>query len=172
MADILLPRWIITNRNMPAGKRQCKKPVFVAPRQYRSYLVLDGTQLLSDRAKKAYLPKEIPNLFEAWEYRFWAMGIMFAGHPVTECRCCGNAGDVNVERRRNHLGMGGCAKKLCEAYKLLLKDNICVICDQKTTQQKWGVPLCGSACHEAWCEVETQPKALTMALALVGENVV
>lgn len=167
MAEITLPRWILTNMCMPGGRRTAPKPV----------LVVNGREEYKrDRHSASgskYMPKEEKGVFEGWEYRFWAavsVSTRSSASFLTECRGCGNVGGNTIEVRRLHWQHGGCAKKLCAAYKLLLKDKLCVICDCKTSRERWGVPLCGSACEQAWCETESQPKALLAALLLVGDN--
>lgn len=171
MAEITLPRYILTTMNMPGGRRTAKKPVFKAPAPPMSWW---------DRHKmqepKGYQPEELKGVFEGWEYRFWSMNTWLSPSAkygkgiITECRGCGTVGSTEQKIRQMHFNQGGCAKRLCAAYKLLLRDKLCLVCNTKTTQQKWGVPLCGSACQQAWCETETQPKALIDALLLVGDE--
>jgi hypothetical protein len=166
----MIPRWIITQKTMPFGCRQDKKPVLVVvvedswshAKSYGSWL---------HRDKDAYQPLEIPGLFKNWEYRFWAMVPTGPGKILAECRCCGNmAVTCDTPTRQLHFAKGGCTKRLCAAYDLLLKDSKCLICDHWTSSKKFGVPICGSACLQAFCESEPQPKALAEALALVGEE--
>lgn len=164
MANIELPRWIITNRCMSAGYRTAKKPVLIVS-------IVPGRFTYSPNSS-VYEPIELKGVFEKWEYRFWAMactGELTRTSLVAECRGCGTIGSGESASRQLHFAHGGCAKRLCAAYKLLLRDKICVICNAKTGHTKWGVPMCGSACEQAWCEVETCPKALHEALQLVGE---
>ncbi len=161
------PRWIITNRCMSAGHRTAKKPVLIVPRSSFSF-----NERVFGGHSDAYEPAELKGVFEKWEYRFWAMahsGELTRASLIAECRGCGNIGSGDSASRQLHFAKGGCAKRLCAAYKLLLRDKVCVICNAKTSQTKWGVPMCSSACQQAWCEIETQPSALTNALALVGE---
>jgi|ERR1035437_1316709 hypothetical protein len=168
MTELRVPRWIITQMMMPSGRRSGKKPVF----QF-----LTSTWLPPERhvpvyalTKNGYEPTEIPGLFERWEYRFWAM-VVFSGatQMVAECRCCGHIGVNDLVTRRQHPSKGGCTKRLLHAYKLLQRDQRCVICDGHTTTEKWGVPLCSSGCQQAWCENEAQPSSLTQALGLLEE---
>ena len=157
MAEITVPRWLIANKCMPGGRRTAPKPV----------LVIETPARLGKRFG-AYEAPVIAGQFEHWEYRFWAMGVIGnTGVALTECRCCGHVGKRDMKIRRLHLSQGGCATKLCEAYKLLLRDRKCVVCDQKTLFKKWGVPICSSSCEQAWCEVEAHPSALQAALQLV-----
>lgn len=167
MGEITLPRWIITNKFMPAGRRTAKKPTYNWEQNYRQSAPVYP-------ASKDFSPFDIKGVFEGWEYRFWAVSMLEssairAPTVIAECRACGGVGGQDVISRRMHSDRGGCCKKLCAAFKLLLRDKICVICNMKTGNQKWGVPLCSSGCQQAWCEVETQPKALLAALALIGD---
>jgi hypothetical protein len=158
MAKLLLPRWIITNRCMSGGIRHSKKPKLVIPR-------VEG---------KAgdYTPETIPGVFENWEFRFWAMTSWPTGggtpNLIAECRACGNTGSNDTQSRQHHTAVGGCCKRLVAAYKLLSRDEKCVICNNRTSKEKWGVLLCSNACCQAWCEAESQPAALSAALHLVG----
>lgn len=157
MAEIRLPRWIITNKCLPAGHRTAKKPVLVVPVEAWAH-------------RNPYVPQGLPEVFEPWEYRFWAMALLdnAPAAALIECRACGSLQGHTRQARVFHHAQGKCTSKLCEAYKLLLKDERCLICDAKTGQTKYGVPLCSSACVQAWCEAEPQPKALMNALLLVG----
>jgi len=152
---------------MPAGHRGPKKPVLVQPR--------GKGQQPSERwgpfggEDGGYIPEEVPGYFEAWEFRFWAMATFGNAMRVTECRACTHLGEDDMKVRRMHGKQGGCWKRLIEAYKLLLKDKRCVICDLRTDKVKWGIPVCSSACQQAWCETEATPRALQQALQLVGD---
>ncbi len=88
---------------------------------------------------------------------------------IAECRGCMSVFSDTIARKL-HLGQMGCAKRLTAAYKLLLKDKMCVICNMRSYKEKWGVPLCSSICEQAWREVESQPDPLKAALLLVGDN--
>lgn len=163
MAEITLPRWVITNLCMPGGRRQGKKPKL--PVQERGVHVYTAKGF---QKHEVYTPSEFEDLFRCWEYRFWA-AVLDKKSVVAECRCCGSIGGQNIAARQLHIAQGGCSKRIIAAYKLLLRDERCVICNNKTHQQAWGVPLCGSGCKQAWCETEAQPKALADALSLIGD---
>jgi|ERR671923_136941 hypothetical protein len=171
MAEITLPRWIITQKCMPHGVRLSKKPVLPPEivEVSKGHKVL---RVITDAFKShGFIPNEKPGIFESWEYRFWAADLTDPTDLLAECRCCSSVFGNEIGRKL-HLGNNGCAKKLTAAYKLLLKDKICVVCDQKTHgKQKWGVPICGPVCQQVWCESQAQPNALTAALKLVGDNV-
>jgi hypothetical protein len=173
MAEITLPRWIITQKCMPSGRRFTKKPPFpyeppVLP-QWKNHFFggVESTQRGSETT--FFIPGEIRGVFEGTEYRYWCADTSNPACLVAECRCCGSVfGNENA--RVLHISQMGCSKHLVAAYKLLLRDKVCLICNNKTTREKWGVPLCSSGCQQAWCEEEAQPAALKQALSLVEEN--
>jgi hypothetical protein len=158
MAEVSVPRYLIAQRCLPGGWRTSKKPEIPRPvvmRQAPLYSNLESAPGLKD--------------FLHWEYRFWAAAEMEDGRGViTECRACQSVFSSSAARKE-HLGRMGCSRRLVDAFKLLLKDKMCVICNMRSYQEKWGVPLCSKACCEAWCAVEAQPDALKQALTLVGE---
>jgi hypothetical protein len=78
------------------------------------------------------------------EYRFWR-----ASGTNGCCRLCMAIVPTTAERRA-HQRERSCTVKLVDAYKLLLKDMKCVVCDTKTTHKMWGVPLCGQTCIARW----------------------
>jgi hypothetical protein len=161
MAEITLPRYIITQMLMPAGRRTAPKPMLVYARPAYAPIA----------QFKGWKPKDEHGVFENWEYRFWARatwGKELTGH-LTECRACLATANESRESRTAH-HVGGCCGRLAKAYALLLRDKKCVICDCKTTSAKWGVPLCSSGCEQSWCEVEAQPLPLAFALKLVTDK--
>ena len=168
MAEIILPRRIIANKCMPGGWRGLKKPKFIIPGGYSPGHISRFGPACHD--EKRFQPVVIPGVLDNWEYRFWAI-VVFNNRVVAECRCCGAEGGADTKERQEHFERGGCSRKLCRAYLLLIKDKVCVICDKvRMDKRKWGVPLCSPECEQAWCENEAQPKCLTAALMLVGEN--
>lgn len=168
MANIRVPRWILAQMCLPAGRRTGKKPVFKAP----CICTSSSSHWSTPKKKEGYASTDIPGVFENWEYRFWAMTSWPLNTNVfAECRCCSHTEGEDITLRRLHFKQGKCTRKLIAAYKLLQKDSLCVICDHRTNHEKWGVPLCSSSCEQAFCETEAQPKALTAALLLVGEEV-
>lgn len=166
MADILVPRYIITQLCMPGGRRTAKKPAL--PQEYSVIAKRIIPCLGPTSHTQGYTPYTCARVWDSCEYRYWAMSYS-AGVILAECRCCGELGSRDYLKRREHFEAQGCAKKLDKALQSLLKDGLCLICDQKTfgTKKKWGVPLCSDACQQAWCESEPQPEALKAALMLV-----
>jgi len=165
MAEILVPQYITTQMCMPYGTRQSKKPMLPV----ESNLVACYVRTKYGVIKGGYTPKEVPGVFENWEYRFWMCEFNTKNTPIPECRACGAIGPLSAAGRKSHF-VGGCAKKLCKAYELLKKDARCVICDIKTSRTNWGVPLCEGMCTQKWCESDCQPKSLLNALQLIGDE--
>lgn len=168
MAKITVPHWYIEQVFMPRGRRQGKRPKYVAP---VSYTYAPGVHLgprLIHLGHEEYVPQQFHGVFGLEEYRFWSMNAAH-GAIIAECRCCGAIVGASPSARKEH-AVGGCFKKLVAAYQLLRKDQRCAICDAKTKKEKWGVPLCGNGCMQAWCEAEPQPDSLFAALNLVGDR--
>lgn len=171
MSKIAVPRWVITQICMPHGVRLGKMREYPVeetdenPRRgWPKHFGFGGVMT----PIKQYAPPELKGVFQNWEYRFWAASLEIHTSPVIECRACHKM--YGKEDRTGHPSERECYNRLCSAYKLLLKDKRCVICNTRTTKEKWGVPLCTNGCQQAWCEVEAQPLALTQALDLVGSK--
>lgn len=78
------------------------------------------------------------------EYRF------FVGYPATHsthstCRWC-QARFETEEGRKLHK-KAECKRKLTDLYELLLKDSNCVMCENRTPREYWGIPLCNLTCQ-------------------------
>lgn len=160
-----LPRWYLKEKFSPSGQRLFKKPKVVVQRELPS--VYQRPTLIT-----VFTPGKVgPKHFDGTEYRYWAAAPLEENREndiyVSECRACGSMFTTKEDRRDHHSKMG-CTKKLVAAYKLLLRDNKCVICDKVTTKEKFGVPLCGDACISLWCGEISKPEALRLALELVG----
>lgn len=82
---------------------------------------------------------------EVTQYRY------FKGSPeVTsqkaECRFCGKA-LYGPSMRALHTRETGCGHKIDAVSALLKQKNYCVACGRNTQLERWGLPLCSSACH-------------------------
>jgi hypothetical protein len=109
-------------------------------------------------------------LFDNWEYRFWCVDLINFQPQGTECRNC-NITFGTMATRRKHNKDKDCFNTLVKAYLLLLRDKRCVVCDNITTHDAWGVPLCkGTICAHNWMHLNAQPTALTNALAVVAKT--
>jgi hypothetical protein len=158
----VLPRWVIFKKSLCGGHRLAKKPVFETPRVLSAFARPNG-------GKEPLVQVKTLVGWDNWEYRFWAADVNEGSCVVCECRACGSMFGGQPGRSL-HLANFGCAKKLVAAYKLLLKDRRCVICNEKTGNASWGVPLCTDACVNKWKHEESQPAPLVAALHLVGDG--
>jgi hypothetical protein len=167
MTNIRLPRWLIGRKMLRGGLRldPMPKPKYKETTSISRYAPYAPTSTLFGSTDTLY--DVGGQIFAGWEYRFWAAALEEDKVCVTECRCC-NAVYMDRVNRRAHLAETGCSKKLVAAFKLLQADKICVICSAATTKEKWGVPLCGEGCIKMWCEEESQPQALQLALDLLA----
>jgi hypothetical protein len=90
--------------------------------------------------------EEIPkgNLEDS-EYRFW-VGSVAVSAGFSMCRACHKFVYTKHERivHKGNVAEGAepCTKRLTDAYKLLHPHNKCVVCEEQTFSQRWGVPLC------------------------------
>jgi hypothetical protein len=160
VCQVVLPRYMIRQKCLWGGWRQATKPVLLVPVSKPQANIIDTV-----KACGLVLPG-----FMHWEYRFWAATLSEDKlSTIGECRACGAVLSSEKGRRLHGADMG-CSGKLTDAYKLLLKDSICVICNMRSYKTKWGVPICSEACNTAWCGVESQPQALTLALALIAKD--
>lgn len=156
-----LPRWLVLKKaGYGAGQRLQKWRKFEKPAPPPS----TARWLLGPahyQARQAELQAKIENHDK---YRFFAIYV----DPTTNsgeysvCRACGHVCYTEDERRA-HLRLQGCAKTLVKAYEYLLRDMKCVICDCKTSQKKWGVPL-HFGCERNWQEDSPTPSGLELAL--------
>jgi hypothetical protein len=109
-------------------------------------------------------------MFDNWEYRFWAVDLINMTPQAAECRNCSKV-FTNVTTRRKHGSEYGCFQLLVKAYEMLLRDRLCLICDQHTSHKVWGVPLCNNtSCLNTWMHLNAQPNALLEALTLLGQK--
>lgn len=164
----MIPRYLIAQKCLWGGWRPAPivREVFIKPKPVNQ-MPSGYTPAWARVDTSKYSIPDIEG-FIHWEYRFWACDITAKdGQPVCECRCCSSV-FVTAKDRAAH-GKDGCNKKLVAAYKLLLRDRICPICNMKSYKEKWGIPLCSPSCTEAWCHVEPHPDALMAAIQLVGD---
>jgi len=172
MGEVIVPRWVISQCFMPGGRRTSKKPQLKVE-AYKGYVPTGdygpNLHIMHPLKPSDYVPQTFTGVFDGWEYRFWSLASYAHGIIVAECRSCGNIVGWSQEARKIHAATGGCFKRLVAAYQLLRKDKRCVVCDARTVKEKWGVPMCSTACTQAWCETETTPNALVAALNLIGD---
>lgn len=82
------------------------------------------------------------------EYRFWA-GRKDPEWDDCICRFC-EAHVRGGEGRKGHHTNSQCRENLGIVYKMLRREKTCVVCDAATPFQKWGLPLCDTACQTEW----------------------
>lgn len=177
MHEIEVPRWRIVASCVTSGLRLQPYPklVYAPPvtSLHPKLRVLSGDyrygkSILPTRyTEKQYLVLDDPRLeFDNAEYRFWGVDVVNNYPSVVVCRCCGSSSFAKSFRDK-HNEDTGCFKKLIEAYRLLLLDMRCVMCDKQTNNTEWGVPLCKNGeCIDQWCHEDYSPRALEEALNL------
>ena len=176
----MVPRWVIRKSWIRTGARLEKRIPLIEERPKLQIISRSDKQNTFSNKFGVRKPQFTENEmivmsnkgmdFSHWEFRFWAVGIAGIEAQICECRCCKNL-CYSKEGRKSHLGIAGCTKKLIDAYKLLLLDNRCLICDSKTMNKSFGVPLCNKdACYNDFLHVESQPRALAEALNISARN--
>jgi hypothetical protein len=171
MSIIRIPRWLLEKSVYAGGKRLPKKPIlpYVSSGHGRSS---DAAFMPSGMTVNQRLVLEDKRLdFENWEYRFWCVDIANNTPVTTTCRAC-EAVFFSKEQRRIHQKEQGCTTIVIQAYKLLLRDMCCIICDHPTKNQKWGVPICDAAlCIDVFLHESPCPASLFNALNLSGDRI-
>lgn len=163
-----LPFYLIAKVTLKGGRRlEPMKKWVPEPIQQRDYL--PGHYL----APKKTPPDEIYNAdigFVNWEFRYWAIENHGTMPSIAVCRSCGDL-EQSKEKRRLHHDKHQCTKTLHAAYKALVKDKRCVMCDAYTVNTEWGVPICNDVkCITKW-KFEPDPAALIEALRLTQMNI-
>jgi hypothetical protein len=169
-----LPMYLITKTTLRGGRRLEKarekfKEPHVDPAYPRSLpTIYRGTPMRQyENNNLVVIDRDIN--FQNWEYRFWALEPHKDIPAVAICRGCEQI-EHREDMRRKHHRQDKCTTKLVEAYKLLLRDMRCVVCDTKVNNSEWGVPMCKvGQCLGLWKENST-PEALALALALVEQG--
>lgn len=182
---VRVPRWIIRKSWEVGGERLFKRihftPEYTSSQSTAGFGIVKPHIRLSEGVDGEHPKYHVNNehtivlsdkklLFDNWEYRFWAVEVINYMPQCSECRCCRKVFG-NVMTRRKHPGEHDCFKKLVLAYELLLRDMKCAICDNRTYNKAWGVPLCAETkCRNAWMHLEAQPTSLLQALTLVSQK--
>jgi hypothetical protein len=107
-------------------------------------------------------------MFDPADFRFW--GCYINSYDTIQKCSCRNCGGIVMTNglRRKHSDVLQCYDKLVRAYKFLLLDKLCVICDTRTSASKWGVPLCSEKCKRTFAFDTVRPQALSDALQITG----
>lgn len=157
-----LPQWLLDKvAGYPGGRMLPKRKHFEPPKPIYSY---------DQRFLPAYYrgAPEPTAPVDNDLCRFWKIEIFHWEKKeckTYECRNCGTYA-YSPEECKEHISKSGCAKQLVKAYKLLLRDHKCVMCDVLTTHERWGVPVCRGSCERHWQEDEATPTALHEALGI------
>lgn len=172
----MLPRYLLEDKaGMPAGHHLPKRPNYYDWRRPVSYpphlpAVYQPPVLGDLRPPTVELPRpwrraplDTPGDFKNDEFRFW---IKAKAGRYAVCRNC-NCAFTEAKTRKEHLKAMGCAKTLVAAFKLLLRDKACVVCDERTSRTYYGVPLCGDKCVDVWRYDQRPLPALGSALLIV-----
>lgn len=155
MAEIQnIPDWFVLKGVRSGGMRMAKLPKLEKPKGNFGYTPTLG---FGPHTKKTGEP------LQGGDLRYW-----LGANGSASYGACRNCGEVlfTKEDRRKHM-KEGCSKILTEAYKALLRDRKCVICDEVTSVRHYGVPLCSKDCVNEWCFVTRKPTSLVMAIDFV-----
>lgn len=171
MSKLVVPRWFILAKTARAGIRLDRKIKFVQP-----YQAVEMTRVgVGDRLGSATLNlqniKTATNeIFNQSDFRYWSVYLNeFKVINKAVCRSCGTSA-LSHWARKQHMDSCSCGRILVDAYELLNKDGRCVICDEKTSKKKWGVPLCNDHCVDAWCFWATKPQCVESAIGIIKAN--
>jgi hypothetical protein len=107
------------------------------------------------------------------DYRFW-VGQPAQASKYAICRCCGQMA-LGPYARKKHMEASKCTDILVRAYKILIQESLCVVCDVHSTYCLWGVPLhkqCKTAFmfDPACSRRQSSLLAETVALVLAQDN--
>jgi len=173
MAEVCIPRWLIMKVAYPEGHRLDKRTLlkYVPKHEYKPSFNGDYSWIHKctwESLREKIVLQDTTFGFSKMDYRFWCVEVG-GNHPITAiCRRC-NCTLYSPEKRKKHHEMEGCAGILVKAYVLLLRDKLCAICDNKTENSKWGVPLCNNTmCLDAWMHETPQPDCIQNALLLIA----
>lgn len=146
-----IPDFFFRNGVTSGGTRKPKRPKLEAPKVASFLPVSAVTHGKGDALSQGDL-------------RYWVGFRSTNGisNGYAACRACGEV-CTDKETRRKHMKDQGCGWLLTEAYKALLRDRKCVVCDLVTTRRVWGVPMCCKDCEAEWSFVTRCPDALRAA---------
>lgn len=162
----MIPFYLIAKTTLRGGRRLSKVPKWeppaardMLPAQYHRPPHIEVKPRNEDLVYDAILD------FKNWEFRYWSVENASGQCKVSVCRCCEDM-EIDPVKRKQHHKAHGCTTKLQDAYKLLLKDMKCVICDTPCYTTQWGVPICiGGTCLLKW-KFDSTPMALAEALRI------
>jgi hypothetical protein len=101
------------------------------------------------------------------EYQFW-IGRHLAYVTAAMCRACGEQTNCKAERAEHkEKKEPKCTILLVSAYKELSAKGTCVVCREKTTNRRWGLPICSHKCIETY-KFDWERKYIPLELALMN----
>ena len=161
-----IPEWLLAKKHFPGGIRSPKRGKWYdsenrgAQSRFPSMAGYHAGPALSGEL----------NPLNQGDFRYWNGLQSTVNRSYAACRCCGEIHHSH-KTRKEHLKKEGCGSKLTQAFKLLAKDDRCVVCNDKTRKKNWGIPLCSKDCEHEWAFVTRRPDALAAALDLVERAV-
>lgn len=101
------------------------------------------------------------------EYQFW-IGRQLAYVTAAMCRACGEETNCKAERMEHKDKKDPkCTILIVHAYKELASKGACVVCRQKTTTTRWGIPICSHKCIETY-KFDWDRKYIPLEIALMN----
>lgn len=162
-----VPNWVVAKKVFAGGIRLPKRPKWHDAEQRSHRATFDkGWPLFPARSTSGMngVLERKGDLLSNGDLRYWN-GLNYKDtHSV--CRNCREVHHFAKERKA-HLKDAGCGSFLTRAIKLLRRSDRCVICDEETKKNCWGLPLCSKECQNEWAWTTTCPAALRAALDLV-----
>jgi len=157
-----IPDWFIAKAVRPGGVRLPKRKKYEEPPQPR-YGFLGRMRQENSIIGSGPTPGE---KLSYGDLRYWVgYDSPLANPAYAACRACGEV-HTTAKERKEHSRKWGCGRLLTEAFKLLLRDRICVVCNEPTRKQTWGMPICSEECKKEWSYVTRCPDSLHQAIEL------
>lgn len=102
------------------------------------------------------------------DYRYW-WGYPNALSQYSRCRGC-RAMVFGLVNRKLHFDQGACGRIVTEAIKTL-DDVYCVVCEKRSHEKVWGIPICSQECQNRWMYHDTSTKTTLWDLAIAEARV-
>lgn len=106
---------------------------------------------------------------EFYEYRFW-IGGEAAYSEFARCRAC-RAVEMGLEGRKTHHKRLKCSIWITRAVAKTQDWKVCVVCEKKTYDMKWGLYLCSEECQREWMFSPKIPPLWLKAIAMAKPEV-
>lgn len=125
------------------------KPEILGPPGSANNPIRLGPSLRYENKRLEGIRDIVRGSLQEWEYRFWVGEKETFPQKGAICRVC-RATVISTSGRFFHKGEKDCFTVMTQALKILIPRGRCLVCDQTTTKQRWGVPLCSPNCVETW----------------------